>query len=467
MDEKEKEQYEKLVLRPIRRTIPALAIPTVISMMISMIYNLVDAYFVGMLGTAAAAAIGILVSVQAIFQAIGFMCGHGCGSRISVELGRGQKDSADIYASTGFFTSLFLSAVIAAICLVLITPLMKVLGSTKTILPYARIYGFYILICAPGLAASCTLNNIMRYEGKATLAMIGLVSGGVLNMIGDPILIFGCHMGIAGAGLSTAISQWISFFILLYMFLSKRTITWIALKNFRPFSFYLPRILGNGMPSLIRQVLNSVSTMILNVSANPYGDAAIAAMAIVSRIVLFFASMMIGIGQGFQPVSAYNYGAKKYKRIRSAFKFTWFAGELCLGITAIIAFIFAKPLVGLFRDDPAVIAIGVTALRFQCVAMVAQPLSVCTNMLFQSIGKSAQASFVSSLRTGLCLIPAILILEHFLGLRGIEMAQMVSDIITTLICVPFLLNFFKELPKDDQKVELDERYAETIKAGAN
>ena len=233
MDAKERKQYDQLIRTPIVKIIPVLAIPTVISMMIGMIYNLVDAYFVGMLGTSAAAAIGILMSIQAVFQAVGFMCGHGSGSRISVLLEKGKKELADVYASTGFLASIVASSIITILAMIMISPLMVFLGSTKTILPYARIYGFYILLSGPALSASCVLNNIMRYEGKASLAMVGLVSGGVLNMIGDPIFMFGLKMGIHGAGLSTALSQYISFGILLYMFISKKTMTSISLKNHR------------------------------------------------------------------------------------------------------------------------------------------------------------------------------------------------------------------------------------------
>lgn len=459
MNEKEKKQYEQLVLKPIPPLIVSLAVPTTISMMVSMIYNLVDAYFVGKLGTSAAAAIGILVSVSAVFQAIGFMCGHGSGGRISMELGHGHKAHADVYASTGFFASLSLGVILAALGLLLITPLMYMLGSTDTILPYARTYGFYILLSAPALSASCTLNNIMRYEGKASLAMIGLVSGGVINMIGDPILMFGFHMGIAGAGLSTALSQWISFGILLYMFLAHKTITELSLKNFHPFSLDMAKIMGNGAPSLVRQTLNSVAAMALNIAANPYGDAAIAAMAIVGRIALFFGSIMTGIGQGLQPVSAYNYGAHKFKRVHQGVIFTFLLGEAVLGCFAVLGFIFDKQLIMLFRDDPKVVEIGTLALRLQCVALLFQSLTIIGNMTFQAIGQSLKATFLASLRTGVYYLPAIIILPHFFGLLGIQMSQTVADICAALTNLPFLLVFLKGLPDANEHVAIDDEYA--------
>ncbi len=458
MDEKERKQYEKLVLTEINHLIPLLAVPTVISMMITMIYNLVDAYFVGRLGTSASASIGILVSVQSVFQAIGFMFGHGSGSRISVQLGNGRKEEADRIASIGFAAALLISVIAALLGLLFLTPLMRALGSTKTILPYACRYGFYILISAPALSLSCVLNNIMRYEGKAFYAMIGLVSGGVLNMIGDPILMFGLHMGIDGAGLSTALSQYISLMILGFMFLSGKTITSISLRNLEWNPDRLLHIVKNGTPSLIRQSLNSISAMALNLGAMPYGDAAIAAMAIVGRLAMFMGAAMIGIGQGFQPVSAYNYGAKKYKRIRQSFRFTMISSEILMVLIGGVMFLFPHAIVRIFRDDPEVIAIGIVALRFQCCAMILQPLCIVTNMLFQSIGQSGVASFVASLRSGIYYIPAVMILPRFLGITGIESAQMTADILSALTCVPFLIQFFRRLPKMDEETALDRMY---------
>ena len=302
----------------------------------------------------------------------------------------------------------------------------------------------------------------MRYEGKASLAMVGLVSGGVLNMIGDPIFMFGFKMGIHGAGLSTALSQYISFGILLYMFISKKTLTSISLKKAKGFGEELMRIMQNGFPSLIRQMLNSFSTMSLNIVAKPYGDAAIAGMTIVGRIIMFFASTMVGIGQAYQPVAAFNYGAKKYQRIREGFKITWILGEMVLGIFAIIAFINPEPLILLFRNDPSVLAIGKNALRFQCIALIVQPLSIVSNMMFQSIGESGKASFLAGLRSGLYYIPILVILSHLLGVLGIQSAQMVADILTSLTCIPFLVKFFRVLPKKNIRVQLDEEYEHSV-----
>ncbi len=453
----QQEQYNQMVKTPIPRLITSLAIPTVISQMVSMIYNLVDAFFVGKLGTAAAAAIGILLSIQAIFQAIGFMCGHGAGSHVSMALAQDRKDRANMFASTAFFASTTISVIIAVILMIMRRDLMLFLGSTKTILPYAMIYGFYVLLCAPALSMSCTLNNIMRYEGRASLAMIGLVSGGVLNMIGDPILMFGFHMGIAGAGLSTCLSQYVSLFLLLGMFLSHRTISRISIKDVH-LSGVIGKIIANGAPSLMRQALNAISTAALNMAANPYGDAAIAAMVIVGRIISFFYSVMIGVGQGFQPVNAYNYASKKYIRERKAFRFTFGLGEVLMAIFSLIGLLFSKELVALFRNDPKVIEIGAFALKLQCIALLFSPLTTVANMLYQSVGKSAQATFLASLRSGLFFIPIIMITPHFIGLLGVESAQMFSDIFSCLTCIPLVISFMRKIPHEDIHTEIDDHY---------
>jgi putative MATE family efflux protein len=455
---KEQQQYRKLVMTPVEQLIPRLAVPTIFSMMITMIYNLVDAYFVGKLGTSASAAIGVVLGVQSIFQAFGFMMGHGAGSQISVRLGEGDRDAADRLFSTAFFHALVISVIVGVLGLIGLEPLMRLMGSTDTILPFSKNYGFYILISGPALVGSCVLNNVMRYEGRAVLAMFGLVTGGVLNMIGDPILMFGLGLGIDGAGLSTAISQYISFGILLYMVFSKRTISRLSLRYRSNDPDVTLSIMRVGFPSLIRQMLNSLATITLNHCAMPYGDAAIAAMAIVGRIVMFIGSAMIGLGQGFQPVSAYNYGARKFKRLRDSFYFTVKAGMVVLGILAIFGFMFPGPVVQLFRDDPRVVEIGSRALRFQCIAVVMQPFSVTANMMFQSIGRSKEASFMAMLRSGLYYIPSLLILPLFLGLTGIECAQMVSDILTTLTCIPFVVRFMRETPDEDLISEIDRLY---------
>lgn len=437
---------------PVSKLIIKLGIPTTVSMLVTNIYNMADTYFVGTLGTSASGAVGIVFGLMAIIQALGFTLGHGAGSIISRKLGAKEYKSANFTATASFFTSLIVGGLLSFLGIIFIKPFMYLLGSTETILPYATKYAFWILLSAPIMMASFVLNNILRYEGKASLAMIGLTTGGLLNIFGDWLLIKVVGMGITGAAISTAVSQAISFSILLFMFLSKKTQSKISIKLYKESLPRLKLIFATGLPSMMRQGLSSVSTMLLNNMAGIYGDAAVSGMTIVNRLCFFIFAVGLGIGQGFQPVCSFNYGAKKYSRVKKGFFFTWITGEALLSILAIIGLLLSDNLVGLFRDDPEVIRIGSFALKAQLIALFFQPLSICCNMTFQSIGKNKAATFLSALRSGLTFIPIIIILYNALGLTGIQISQTVSDILTFIITIPFVILFFKKLPEDvDEK----------------
>ena len=438
-------QYDKMTKMPLPKLIVSLAVPTVISMMVTNIYNLVDSYFVSQLGTSASGAIGIVFSLMAILQAVGFMLGHGSGSIISRKLGSHDDEIATKFASTSFFLAVSGGAFLGILCILFIKPLMRFLGSTETILPYAETYGFYILISAPAMVSGCVMNNILRYEGKAALAMVGLISGSILNIVLDPILIFGCNMGMTGAGLSTAVSQYISSIILFLMFAKGKTTSKLNIRCITKKFSDVIEILKTGFPSLTRQGLGCVSTTMLNQFAGIYGDAAIAAMSIVSRVCMLLFSVCIGIGQGFQPVSAFNYGAKKYLRVREAFMFTAIFSTCVVGVIAILGMAESGSIIGKFRDDKEVIEIGTLALRAQLTGMVIAPISVCSNMLFQSIGKSKMATFLSTLRSGLCFIPTIIIMSKLFGIIGIEVTQFIVDIMVFVVTIPFTIPFLKQL----------------------
>lgn len=445
--EAEERQYKKMTETPVAKLVIMLGIPTTISMLVTNIYNMADTYFVGKLGTSASGAVGIVFGLMAIIQAFGFMFGHGAGSIISRRLGAKDVESATRFASTSFVSALFAGGMITLFGFLFLEPFMRLLGSTDTILPYAKTYARFILLAAPFMAASCVLNNILRYEGQAAFAMIGLTTGSILNIFGDWFLMMKLGFGVEGAGISTAVSQLISFFILLFMFLGGKTQSRLSVRRVTKDMSEVLLICKTGLPSMMRQGLSSISTMILNGQAGVYGDAAVAAMSIVNRICFFIFSVGLGIGQGFQPVSAFNYGAKKYERVRKGFYFTLGAGEVLLGAVAVVGMFFPEQLITFFRDDPEVIAIGSVALSAQLISLFFQPLSVCSNMLFQSIGKNGRATFLSMLRSGLCFIPVILILSRTMGLLGVEIAQTVADVMSFFIALPFVISFMKKLKK--------------------
>ena len=443
------EQFRKMTETPIPKLILSLAAPTILSMLITSIYNLADTFFVGQISTSASGAVGIVSSLMAILQALGFMLGHGSGSIISRSLGSQNTDAATRFASTSFFTALVFGGIITTAGLLTLPDFMMLLGSTETILPHACAYARYILLAAPIMMSSLVMNNILRYEGKASFAMIGLVTGGLLNIALDPLFIFGLGMGTAGAGLATALSQTISFCILLSMFLRGKTVSQFRLSAVTREARDFGRILLGGAPSFGRQGLNSIGGMLLNLAARSYGDAAVAGMSIVSRIFMFIISVAIGVGQGLQPVASFNYGARKYRRVRQAAIFTIEAAFCMLVVLVGLCWVNGDALIRLFRDDPAVTAVALPAFHYQCLAMLLHPIIVVANMTFQSVGASGRATFLACCRQGVFFIPLILILPRTHGLFGVEICQPIADVLTFLVSLPFLLAFLQQLGRMD------------------
>lgn len=442
-------QYERMTKTPIAKLVVKLGIPTTISMLVTHVYNMVDTFFVGKLGTSASGATGIVFGFMAILQAVGFMLGQGAGSLISRRLGKKDASSAGVYASTSFFLALFSGVLIEALGLCFLEPMLKMLGSTDTILPYARQYVWYILLASPFMIASFVMNNILRFEGKAAYAMCGLMAGAILNMGCDPLFMFVFDMGIAGAGLATALSQCISFCILLFMFLSGKTQSRLSIRSVTRDMSLLGNLLATGLPAMLRQGMSSIATMLLNHCAKGYGDPAVAAMSIVGRITMLIFAVGLGVGQGFQPVCGFNYGAGKYQRVRKAYGFTLALATVMLGSFALVGLITAPWAVRVFRDDDRVVEIGTLALRLQCGALFFQPLMVMTNMLLQSTGKKLLAAFTALLRSGLYFIPVLLILVYYQGLFGVQAAQPIADVLAFLTALPIVIWFFARLPKED------------------
>ena len=444
MQNTQEQKYKTMTEAPVKGLIVKLAIPTMISMLVTSFYNMADTFFVGKLGPSATGAVGVVFSVMAIIQAVGFFFGHGSGNYISRALGAHDVSGAESMAATGFFSALIGGTVIMIGGLLFLEPLALALGSSKTILPYAVDYLRWILIGAPYMTASLVLNNQLRFQGNAIYAMIGLVSGAVINIALDPLLIFTFDLGVSGAAIATIVSQLVSFVILLIGIFRSNAID-IRIRNFKPTVERYKIIINGGSPSLFRQGLNSVATICLNVAARAYGDYAIAGMSIVTRIMQFANSCLIGFGQGFQPVCGFNYGAKKFDRVREGF---WFCVKLSTAVLLVLAaacFAFAPAIVSLFQDDPGVIEVGRIALRLQCITFPLAGWIVMSNMMSQTIGKAIPASFLAMARQGLFFIPAVLILPHFLGILGVELSQAVADAITIAVAIPLQLKIMREM----------------------
>lgn len=412
---------------PIPGLIARLAVPTIISMLITSFYNMADTFFVGRIGTSATAAVGVVFPLMSIIQAVGFLFGHGSGNSVSRCLGAKKFDEAERLASCGFFSALACGALILALGWTFLEPLSRILGSTDTILPYTKAYLWVILLGAPWMTASLVLNNLLRFQGSAFYGMIGITSGAILNIILDPIFIFVLNLGIAGAAWATILSQFVSF-VLLLAGMKRANCIPLRARNMRSLPSVIGKIFGGGLPSLCRQGLGSLATVALNLAAKPYGDAAIAAMSIVQRITFFAGSMVIGFGQGFQPVCGYNYGAGKKDRVKEAFWFCVKTATAVLLVLGVLGFCFAGNLVAVFRkDDLEVIRIGTLALRLQCVTLPLTGWIILNNMLFQTIGRTLPASILAASRQGLFFLPIVLILPPIIGMTGIQSAQAVAD----------------------------------------
>ena len=442
------DNYTYLTQGPLHRVIIDMAIPTIISMLATGLYNIVDTYFVGKLTTQDTAAVGIVFSLMFFIQAVGFFFGHGSGNYISRELGAKRHKNADIMASTGFFFSFCFGMLITAFGEIFRIPLAHFLGSTPTTMPYILKFMSIILLGAPFVTSSLTLNNQMRLQGNASYAMYGIIAGVVITVVLDPILIFTCGMGIRGAAFATIIGQIASWGILVYMTHIGENIG-IYFKNMKPSLRALKEIFLGGSPSLMRQGLASIATMALNVAASHYGDSAIAAMSIVTRISMLVFAVVVGLGQGFQPVCGFCYGAKLYRRLTDAFTFTVMIGTVFLVICSVFGLFFSSSVIGIFRNDPEVIKVGVVALRYQLISLPLNAFILVSNMLAQTCRKPWRANFLAAARQGLFFVPLMIILPNMWGLLGVEICQSVSDVFSFIATVPIIYYTFKGFKRED------------------
>lgn len=443
--EQRQEKLIQMTQTPVEKLICGLAVPSIATMMISACYNMADTYFVGQIGTSATGAVGVVFSLMAIIQAIGFFFGHGSGNCIARQLGAQQTQEAEKMAATGFFSALILGAALALLGTLFLEPLARLLGATETILPHACAYLQYILLGMPWMAGSLMLNNLLRFQGSAFYGMLGMGTGAVLNIGLDPLFIFVFDMGVGGAALATMISQLVGCVILLVGCTRKGNIR-INPKKFKPGLSAYREIVRGGLPSLGRQSIASMAVICLNHFAGGYGDAAIAAMSIVSRVAMFANSAVIGFGQGFQPVCGYNYGAQRYDRVRRAFWFCVRVVFVFLLVISALGFAFAPEVVGLFRrDDAEVIRIGALALRLQCVVFPLNSWIVLCSMMTQTAGLAFKASALALARQGIFYIPGLFILVPAFGILGIQICQPLADLASFFFALPIGLGTLREM----------------------
>lgn len=439
-----KNRREYMTKTPVPKLILTLAVPTIISMMVTAIYNTADTFFVArvsddpMVNTSATAAVGLVFTIMALIQATGFFCGHGSGNYLSRMLGAGNHKEANEMASTGFAMALILGVVFAVIGNIFAGPISGSLGAgaTSMTLEFTGQYMRIILFGAPFMMAQFVINNQLRFQGSAYVAMIGLMCGALMNMVLDPLLILVFHMGVRGAAIATVMGQFTSFCVLLIGTMKGENIK-LSFSNVHINVHYIKEIVNGGAPSLFRQGLAAISTLILNYTAGSIGsDAAIAGMSVAGRVMMMMASALIGFGQGYQPVCSFNYGAGLKKRVKEGFNFCVKYSTIFLVAIGVVCYIFAPNIIAFFSKDPAAVTVGVAALKFQAITLPLSGAIVISNMMLQSIGKGVKASITASARNGICFIPLILILPQLFGITGVEIAQPCADVLALLIAVP-------------------------------
>lgn len=439
-------QYDKMCSVPVWQSVLKSAFPAMASMLAASVYNLADTYFVSRLGSGATGAVGIVFSLMALIQAVGFTVGMGAGSVISRTLGKKEKEEAAVVAASALLTGILSGGLITLFGYVFRIPMLRLFGASDTILPDAAAYASYILYASPVMCGSFVLNNLLRAEGHTGYGLAGILAGGFFNILLDPFLIFGLRLGIKGAAIATAAGQTAGFLVLLSFYLTKKTVLLLQWKKIARDRQVYADFLKNGVPSLFRQGLAAVSAVLLNRAACAYGDRTVAAVSVAGRIFMVVFCLVIGYGQGYQPVAGYNYGAGDPDRVRKSFWFTVLTSTGVAAAAAAVLYGFAPGLVHLFASgDNEVEQTAQTALRMQSVVLPLLPLGVVANMTFQAVGKPVTAAFLASCRQGVFFLPFLFLFRKICGVTGILVAQPAADVATFLICIPFLWSFLKKI----------------------
>lgn len=443
--EQRSEQYIKMTTAPVGGLILKLALPSMVSTLITSVYNLADTFFVGQIGTSATAAVGVVFSLNMVLVALGFWVGTGASTLVSALLGAQKNEEAERVANTSFLLSFAFGVLVLLVGVLGGDGLLRLLGATETILPYARDYTFFILLGGPFSACSLALSQCLRAEGLSRESMVGQVIGGVLNMVLDPLFIFVFDWGIRGAAAATSLSQAVAWALLLQNYLRGKTQIRFAPHKFSRCAADYRHIFTTGFPSLCRHCCNMLANVVLNTVAGGWGDAAIAAMSVSGRLMYLSNAVSNGMNQGSQPVIGYAYGMKNYTRIRQAF---WFAVRVSMAsmcVFALVEGLFAPQLVRLFRDDPEVVRIGASALRFTCAALPLANFVNSANIMFQMVGRPGTSSALIMGRQLAVYIPALLILPRLMDLTGLQMAGPASDAVMFCIALPMVLRYFKKV----------------------
>lgn len=443
--EEYQEQYQRMTQKSVAGLVLSLAIPTIVSMLVTSVYNMSDTYFVARTGSSATAAIGVVVSIMAMIQAVGFTLGMGSATKVSILLGKEETQQANTYATTALMMAVILGMVILVTGLYYLPVILSGLGATASMLPYATIYGRYILIAAPLSCVAFVTNNLLRAEGKAKYAMAAVVISTICHVLTDWILISVCSMSVAGAGIATIVSESVSCILLLYWYFSGKTVIRLHWKFISRKNGIYGEIVAKGFPSFVRQGLVSVATALTNLIAAPYGDEAVAGISVMNRIFLLLFSVIVGFVQGYSPVAGYNYGAEKNRRVRKALVFSMAFGVVVMSMISVATFCYGELLVNLFCIQKGMSwKTAITALRYQSVLLPFILVGVVCNMTYQAMGKAVTATFLAACRQGIFFVPVIVVLPKIWGIQGILLAQPVADGVTFLCSIPFIIKIMRK-----------------------
>ena len=446
------QRKDMMLNEPISRLIPKMAIPTIVAFLINSIYSLADTYFVSSLGTNATAAVSVNASLDQLIMMAGSMLAVGANSYIARLLGQGNEKKASQVLSTAFFLAMGLGTVLMLFGSIFMTPMVRLLGATPTCEQYSIDYATYVLYAAPFMAANFVMNQCLRSEGSATLSMVGMGFGGILNCFLDPIFIFGLDMGVAGASLATAISKWVSFAILIFPYLTRRSLLHLSIRNFHPTADILSKIVSVGSSSMFRSGLSVVAGILLNSIAGDISDSVLAAVGVCNKVMMFPFSIILGFGNGFQPVAGFNWGAKRHDRVQESYRFSAKVALIGSAVMAVLAAVLADPLIVLFAGtDEEMRRIGVICMVSQCIALPIHGWVAVVNMLCAGLGNAKGALTLSTARQGTCFLPIVFPLSWAFGAYGVACVQAAADVLSLLLALPIVRGMKKKIAQAQQE----------------
>ncbi|MBQ8144308.1 MAG: MATE family efflux transporter [Butyricicoccus sp.] len=448
---RQQNRKDMMLNEPVARTITKMALPTIIAFLINSIYSLADTYFVSSLGTNATAAVSVNASLDQLILMAGSMLGIGATSYISRLLGAKNEEKASEVLSTAFFAALVFGSIVLTAGTLFMDEMVTLMGATETCKQYAIDYATYVLLAAPFMAASFVMNQCLRGEGSAVLSMIGMGAGGVINCVLDPIFIFWLDMGVAGASLATAISKVISFSILITPYLRKKTILRLSWRRFKLARDTVTQVVTVGSSSMFRNGLAILSAVVLNHIAGGISDSVLAGIGVCTKVMMFPFGVILGFGTGFQPVAGFNWGAKRYDRVRESWHFASIAGVIVAAAMSLVLVIFADQLIVLFSEvDPEMQRIGALSIRLQALALPIHAWVAIVNMFCNGLGYGGYAIVLATSRQGSCFLPIVYPLAWFFGAAGVASVQAVADVFTLLLAVPILTKVKKRINAAEQ-----------------